>query len=164
MAGLNLVKLVSLSLLSFLVGHAIAAQSTTVSVLDRGYNELMGSVVAVNSDVTTYAMDCPLSNPTTCGFVSGGPTITAIHGPSTDLIVVSAGVVSYEYACALSSSSIGECTYEGKSGGLYDKTTGRDTTITYTAITITAGLEKLVTSITGMKVFTASLPARCCHR
>ena len=63
---------------------AVAAQTTTVSVFLPMFDEqaVHASVVAADSDKTTYFINCPSSvDSSECGVAYGGQTI--VYGPKT---------------------------------------------------------------------------------
>lgn len=74
----------SLALLALAGAAAAAASTTTVSVFLPTFDEqdLEASVIAADSEKTTYLINCPAGTDSNdCGVATGGQTV--VYGPKT---------------------------------------------------------------------------------
>ncbi|KAL7915854.1 hypothetical protein GGI35DRAFT_9053 [Trichoderma velutinum] len=157
----------SLALLAFSSAAAMAAQSTTVSLLLPyvGNKGVVGSVIGADSTATTYAFACaPGQAAKDCDFeATGSQTVT--QGPTTwvysSLFTTDEGIVTEAVQCKLSSAvDVASCnsfivaritattvisTPSSFTSGVYSST--KASTLPFldfqSPVTITAGLDKL---------------------
>jgi len=154
-----------LSGLSSLFGgnQALAQQSkpTTVTLYHSNWDtRLAASVITADATATTYKLGCPPSDPSTCGYASGVPTVTVVGGPSTaaqTLIIDSLGL-SLTANCKLTAAAAGQCVFSDKSGALSEKRTADAQATDFGPVVVTAGLEKLAQATATGSGGTASGP------